>query len=254
MPALTEDQIRADPSRHGHYGGRKKGGRLCAQHVIKGTKTCRMHPGPGGVAALKAKGQVLVDAQKWGLGDTNTDPGDYLLRLVSQSAWRVDRYGRQLGEAYEAAEHLRSALRAEELLIQRPDQVDEGDDDQPPHPALQAAWHDLRRIFTTGGTAALIGFKYDATKDGMVYATEEAIRGLAQLELQERKFGADIAAKAVAAGLAERMVRLAERQGALMAQFVVRVAERLGLTDVQQAALPGAIEAEVINMTEGAAA
>jgi hypothetical protein len=82
---------------------------------------------------------------------------------------------------------------------------------------VQAARQDLRRIFTTGGVAALIGYKFDADRDGRIYATEEAVRGLAKLEAEERDRCANFAAKAVAAGLAERQVRLAERQGALMA-------------------------------------
>jgi hypothetical protein len=242
VPHLTQLQIADDPNRHGHYGGKRKDGQLCGKAIIPGTKTCTAHSGKPRARA-RAEGQVVLEARRrgWGLDTTDVDPGEYLLRLVAQSAHRVEMYADLLHQAFDAAERLRTAHEAEQLVV-------------PPHPAKLAAVEDLRRIFTTGGVAALIGNQYDATKDGDLYATGEAIRGLAQLELQERRFGMELSAKAIAAGLAERMVRLAERQGALMAQFVLRVAERLGLTDVQQAALPGAIEAEVINMTEGKAA
>jgi hypothetical protein len=174
-----------------------------------------------------------------------------LLRLVSQSANRVELYSTKLQQAYDAAERLQAALKAKELVVERPE-ADE--DDEAADPALQTAYADLERIFNTGGVAALVGYQFDATKDGLIYATGEAIRGLAKLEADERDRCATFASKAVAAGIAERMVRLAERQGQLMAQLVVRVAERLGLSDDQRAALPAAIEAEVISMTEGVAA
>jgi hypothetical protein len=45
-----------------------------------------------------------------------------------------------------------------------------------------------------------------------IYVTGEAIRGLADLEAKERERCANFATKAIAAGLAERTVRIAERQ------------------------------------------
>lgn len=51
-------------------------------------------------------------------------------------------------------------------------------------------------------------------------ATGEYIRGLAQLEAQERDRAANLAVKAVAAGLAERQVRLAERQAEVMFELI----------------------------------
>jgi hypothetical protein len=49
-------------------------------------------------------------------------------------------------------------------------------------------------------------------RDVGVYVTGDAIRGLADLEAKERERCANFASKAVAAGLAERTVRIAERQ------------------------------------------
>jgi hypothetical protein len=45
----------------------------------------------------------------WGLGDTKVDPGEVLLRLVTQSAARTEMYARLLEEAYDAAERLKQA-------------------------------------------------------------------------------------------------------------------------------------------------
>jgi hypothetical protein len=45
----------------------------------------------------------------WGLGDSTVDPGEVLLRLVTQSAARAERYSRLLQEAFEAAGRLKNA-------------------------------------------------------------------------------------------------------------------------------------------------
>ena len=62
------------------------------------------------------------------------------------------------------------------------------------------------------GVAALVGNTYGATKDVGVYVTGEVIRRLTDLEAKERERCANFADKAVAAGLAERTVGIAERQ------------------------------------------
>ena len=59
-----------------------------------------------------------------------------------------------------------------------------------------------------------------AAKDvGVYYVTGEAIRGFADLEAKERERCANFATKAVAAGVAEHTVRVAERQGQLMVKM-----------------------------------
>lgn len=194
------------------FGHKNKAGLPCGANVIAGTTGCWRHSGKKRKQA-KAEGQVALELRRWGLNDTAIDPGVVMVRLVSQSAERVALYADLLGQAYEAAERLKSAHDAEDLVVADAD----SDPENPEDPSVQAARHDLRRIFTTGGVAALIGYKFDADRDGRIYATEEAVRGLAKLEAEERDRCASFAAKAVAAGLAERQVRLAEQHGALMA-------------------------------------
>jgi hypothetical protein len=140
----------------------------------------------------------------WGLGDTNVDPGEVLLRLVTQSAARAERYAMLLEEAYEAAERLKQAHDAGAQIEAPGDELAD---------TAETARRDLDRIFNTGGVAALVGNTYGAAKDVGVYVTGEAIRGLADLEAKERERCANFATKAIAAGLAERTVRVAERQG-----------------------------------------
>jgi hypothetical protein len=108
-----------------------------------------------------------------------------------------------LEEAYEAAESLKQAHDADELKIEDSE-------------TAETARRDLDRVFNTGGVAALVRNTYGAAKDVGVYVTGEAIRGLADLEAKERERCGNFASKAVAAGLAERTVRIAERQGQLM--------------------------------------
>jgi hypothetical protein len=188
-------------------------GKPCKSAPILGSTVCRMHG--GSAPQVRAKAAVVAEVQRWGLGDTAVDPGEVLLRLVSQSAARAERYAQLLQEAYDAAERLKKAHDALELLVT--DAPDYGDEDGTGEPAaLQAARADLDRIFTTGGVAALVGATYSDTSSGSIYATGEAIRGLAQLEAQERDRCATMAAKAIAAGLAERQVRLAERQAEIV--------------------------------------
>lgn len=175
--------------------------RRCCNFPIAGGTVCNFHGGRA--PQVKAKAAVRAELASWGLGDSTVDPGETLLRLVSQSAARAELYATLLAEAYDAAERLRAAHDAEQLLETREDGEERA--------ALQVARDDLKRIFTTGGVAALIGNTYD-NANGSIYATGEAIRGLAQLEAQERDRCANFATKAIAAGLAERQVRLAEKQ------------------------------------------
>lgn len=236
----------------GRCGARVDGG-WCTQWPIRGTRRCRSHPGMP-LEKARAKGNVVVELARWGLGDTTVDPGEVLLRLVTQSAARVELYSRLLEEAYDAAERLRQAHEVDAIvLIEAEDRPPVGDDDwsRPEHAARQTARADLERVFATGGVAALIGYQYSATKDGDVYATGQAVLGLARLEAEERDRCASFAAKAVAAGLAERQVRLAEQQGVQMAGVFRRVLDQLGLSVEQRALVPDLLRREIATVTGG---
>lgn len=68
----------------------------------------------------------------------------------------------------------------------------------------------------TGLREALISETWIPSEHGEAYKAGDQIRGLAQLEQQERRFCADLSVKGIAADLAEREIRLAERQGEQM--------------------------------------
>jgi hypothetical protein len=144
----------------------------------------------------------VTELEKWGLDGhtTHVDPGEILLRLLSQSAWRVQKYSALLARAYEAAE------------------------------AGESFDEDVRKA----KVGALIGYRFGVDREGNRFPIEEAIRGLVQLEAQERQFARDTATKAIAAGLAERQVRIVEQQGALIVEMLRRVEAALDLSPEQQ--------------------
>ncbi|MFD2421657.1 hypothetical protein [Amycolatopsis pigmentata] len=157
--------------------------RPCKGDAIKGGKVCHMHGGRA--KQVRAKAAVRAEVMAWGLGDTTVDPGEVLLRLVSQSAARAQRY----------------SVEIEKLAD------DHGGD--------------LAK--------AMIGDSLVLDRDGNEVKVGEYIRGLVQLEAQERDRCAGFAAKAVAAGLAERQVRLAERQAEMVIKAVEAALEAAGV-------------------------
>lgn len=218
----TESPVRGP---NGCTSRAKTTGELCKGQAIEGLDRCRMHVGKSGAQA-RAEGAVVIELRNWGLTghDELADPGVTLLRLVTQSAQRVELYSSLLAQAYDAAERLHGATVRD---------LDPADDELPGHADTgtdrERALLDLQRVFTTGGVGALIGVKWGAAgKDGELYQAEEAIRGLVGLEAAERERCAGFAAKAVAAGLAERQVRLAEQQAALVADAIRAVLTDLG--------------------------
>ena len=226
----------------GSFGGRRKDGERCEAPAVAGTRRCRLHGGKP-LAKAKAEGAMVLELRRWGLDGHSTmrDAGEVLLRLVTQSACRVEIYSQLLGEAYDAAERLRQAHAAGDLIL-RPEGMgqdvpglDEHDQPFTDEPQVQAARADLERIFATGGVGALIGVKRNADRFGRLFDTEEAIRGLARLEADERDRCANFAAKAIAAGLAERQVRLAEQQAALIVGMIRSLLAELSLSPDQQA-------------------
>lgn len=169
----------------------KGSGKPCKAYPVKGATVCAAH---GGMAPqIRAKAAVRAELMSWGLDSPVVDPGETLLKLVSQSAARAQRYADELEEHVGESATLREALIAQAY-----------------------------------GEFGPVG---------------EYVRGLATLEAQERDRCATFCAKAIAAGLAERQVRLAERTGALIADVLRSVMgdASLGLTEDQRRAMPEVI-------------
>lgn len=172
-------------------GRRKSDGMPCTKAPIAGGNVCTTHGGNN--PAVAARAAVIDEVHRWGMGDADVDPGEVLLRLLSQSAARAQLYATELAEL----------------------------------------------VDTEGLAQALVGQTRVPTEHGY-YVSGEYVRGLAMIESQERDRAAQFATKAIAAGLAQRQIALAEQTGAMIADVlrVALAAPELGLTDAQRAVIP----------------
>jgi hypothetical protein len=95
---------------------------------------------------------------------------------------------------------------------------------------------EIARVVADGQYAtladALVGESVVVDKNGSPHVVGEYVRGIVQLEQQERKLAAELAIKALAAGVMERLTRVAEQQQELVAEYMHRVLAALG-HDVQ---------------------
>lgn len=74
---------------------------------MPGSDKCRRHlPNP----QARANAAVRAEVHRWGLGDVHVDPGEVLLRLVSQSARRAEDYAAELERHVAESPSLREAL------------------------------------------------------------------------------------------------------------------------------------------------
>ncbi len=69
---------------------------------------------------------------------------------------------------------------------------------------------------------------------------------------QERKHLTDVCKAALAAGIAERQVKLAEQQGALIAQVISRILDDLNLTSEQRALVPEVVPRQLMALVSAA--
>lgn len=210
----------------------------CTQHPIAGTTRCRMHAGKS-LDTWKAKGNVVVELRRWGLDrhDELRNPGETLLKLVTQSAERVAILSHALAEAFEAGQRLQRAHEALQLVTVPGEEADLDNDGEviQERAELQVARQDLERIFTTGGIAAIVGYTYSATKDGDIYVTGEKLRGLAEAEANERDRCAKFCALAINAKVAEAQVEAARTLGHSFVDDVRLSWDEAGLTPEQRA-------------------
>lgn len=154
----------------------------CKKWPIRGATVCESH---GGAAPqVRAKAAVRAEVLRWGLGDAHIDPAETLLRLLSQSAARAERYATELEELVADSDSLRDAL--------------------------------IREAYGEFGPVG------------------EYVRGLARLEAEERDRCGSFAARAIAAGLNERMVRVAEKQASIAEQALMAALEDIGLSTDQR--------------------
>lgn len=201
---MTDPTQAGQPTRPGRWceqhdrrecTARRKGGdRECHSPAIRGLSHCRMHAGVSGAVA-KAKGEALEALSAWSAvaaadGAATVEPARAVLGMLHMSWTRVHLLAGMLEQQVD-----RDGLRAE-------DSVEDGDGSGAPRSGFAVP----------GDSGGLIGHTFAADKQAGVFASGEAVRGLAQLEAQERDRCVRFAKAAHDMGIADREIDLAERQ------------------------------------------
>lgn len=250
------------PHKCGHYGRKsQRTGRPCGQNVVKGTTACRNHAGRT-LVEQKARGALMIEVSKWtldGHDGADLNPAIEILRLIAFWKWKANLYGSLLAEAYEAAEQLRTAHQAGRLLLEEEETEtrfdDAGDFAGVLHeePALQVARDQLERIFISGGVNVLVGHKYDVDRDGRIFAVDEGIRGLVQLEQKAHELVGKFCHLAVQAKVAETRIELAQQVGVMIQTVILGVLRDMQIT-ATEARVRELIVAHIDQVTAGPAA
>lgn len=229
-PERPADPTRTDPGRwceeHERYEctkGRKHGG-TCHGLRIEGLPSCRMHAGVSGEVA-KAKG-AAVTAWSAMTGQPAVAATDAVLGMLHMSWLRVHLYAGLLEQ-----------------------QVTDAQADAPETPYSEAG--DAYGAGPIGHGAGLVGHTYSGVKDLGVFASGEAIRGLAQLEAQERDRCVRFAKAAHDMGIAERETAIAEAQGEAFAGVFFRILDALGLSPEQLATAAETMQRELLALGGG---
>ena len=104
-----------------------------------------------------------------------------------------------------------------------------------------------------GQGEGLVGHTFSASPSVGVYESGEAVRGLAVLEAQERDRCVRFAKTAHDMGVADREIRLAESQGALLAGAITRILDALELSPSQRALIPAVVPGVLLEIAGEAA-
>ncbi|MGH3376011.1 MAG: hypothetical protein ACRDP6_14830 [Actinoallomurus sp.] len=195
-----------------------RGGGRCHGPAIIGVDRCRMH---GGKRAdqLKAEGEAVTAWSARG-GEVSIVPAEAVLGMLQMSWLRASVYAELLEQQVAVAQA--SAVREPAVL----ETVGEAYGVVLEHEADGAP--------PVGPGTGLVGHTYSGVKDIGIFATGEAIRGLTQLEAAERDRCVKYAKTAHDMGIADRQIKLAEEQGALLAGVIGRVLDALDLTPGQR--------------------
>lgn len=215
----TRDDCPAKGTPHDRCSAHKRpsrGGGPCANWPLHGQQVCRQHGGQSPQALGGAKARLtLVAAQEavqtLGL-PRDVSPTDALLEEVRWTAGHVGWLRERVAE-----------------LGQHPD--DAADPGPGGHPLVWA-----RKSVTDKGSGESPGVDtVEAAGPSVWY----------ELYARERQHLVKVCAAAIAAGIEERRVRLAEDQGALVAGLIRRILDRLDLSPAQQLLVGEVVPAEL---------
>jgi hypothetical protein len=196
----------------------------CHGSAITGLDRCRMHAGEKAGLA-KAKGEATT-AWSAVTGKAVISHTEAVMGMLQMSWLRVHLYAGLLEQ--QVAEAQSRGIAGE---------GPSGEDDDPDEDSSGGRRADHG--------AGLIGKTVGASPGLGLYASGEAIRGLALLEAQERDRCVRFAKTAHDMGIADQQVKLAEQQGAMLAGVISRVLGRLGLSEQQQALIATVVPEEL---------
>lgn len=206
----------------------KRTGLRCQLTVIGGG-TCFMHGGKAPQVAAKREARIVewearreISAWSAMTGRPTVDPGLAVLAALHMSWLRLHVYSGLLEQQLKGepgVTFLRSSQGGPRVI--------RGYADDQPAPE---------------GVDGLIGHTYSADKQAGIFASGEAVRALVTLEAQERDRVVRYAKTAHDMGIAEREVRLAERQGQILANVIRGVLNDIDLTQEQMDRAPAAIQ------------
>jgi len=189
---------------------RTKGRGPCHGPAVRGTNACTKHSGKRTMIA-RAQGEARVEVSAWSAMGETAKPisaGMAVLGMLQASWLRCGVYGELLRR---------------QVAVQG-DQAGDASEDAPE-------------------TSGLIGFKYGAAgKDGTIYAQNEEIRALVQLEAMERDRVVKFAKVAHDMGISERLTSMAEMWGDLVAMRITGLLEGLQLSAEQMVLVPRLLE------------
>lgn len=190
---------------------RTKGRGPCHQPAVRGTNACRNHSGIR-EDVLKAQGEARITAWNPNGPGTTIDAGAAVLAVLQMTYLRLGAY---------------SELLRRQVVI-------DGDTAE-----------DLRET-DSPSASGLIGHRYGmGGKDGITYVQTEEVRALVMLEAAERDRVVKYAKTAHDMGISDRLTSLAERWGDIVASRIAVMLDALGLTEDQQALVPGLLQAHL---------
>jgi hypothetical protein len=109
----------------------------------------------------------------------------------------------------------------------------------------------LEELWRTAGHVVWLRAEIEKMGVGdLVHLTELGTKPRAFMDIyqRERTHYAKVASMALAAGVAERQVKIAEAQGALVAQAIRAILGELGLNPEQEAAAPGIVRRHLMSI------
>jgi hypothetical protein len=202
----------------------------CHNPAFRGLDRCRMHAGERAEVA-KARGEARMTAWSAMSGEQVVSDAAAVMGMLQMSWLRVHMLAALLEEQFRKAQEARDHdgdARGEAVGFDAA--IEEGQ---------------ARSSPPVGPGAGLIGHTFSGVKDLGIFASGEAVRGLAQLEAQERDRCVKYAKAASDMKIGEEQVRLAEQQGAALAGVIGRILDALQLTPDQQERVPEIVPREL---------